>query len=498
MSIFDDYDRFDPYAIAPLFREDHGPGFLPGMRADSSRIRDRVPLSDLKEAAKSWLPDSAPVRETKVRPEKLELVVVTPEEQPVSDLELVTEDTDGNEVKLVTNELGVAVAEVHINGNYWVRFAAPPPVLPKRPELPLFGKDGKPGKIYSQRLPPSAEGFSARTDALTRIVLDRPCVTEVIIDGYAQGSAVLRWGGMRPRIDGTVATTRGALRLALWAARGRTLCVAGHADPAGSDVDNHGLSEARATSVELFARGDLDAWADHAAAHASDLDLQCALVACHTILGLGPVGLEDDEALDAAHKEIRLGAGLADDAPVGRDDWRAIADLYDFDLATFMQTNVAGLAEIRSAIRWTSPGILALGERFPKPEGELLDLVGLPALPHRRASLLVFDDTSLPQAAVDADGESVYDGTYTRTIVPVPGEVLVTIRVDTAKREPISRGRAWVSVGALGAAEHTAHFDGTIRFLTLAGDRIRVLKAFDGDGLGTIVDGGVEDPGGLL
>ena len=486
----------DPYAIAPLFREDHRPGYMPGLRGDPNPRARPMPFADLKDIAKSWLPDPKPAQSTSPKPtlERIEIAIVTPEDQPVADLQLVTDGPDG-EIKLATNALGLAVAEVPIQGRYWIRFAEPPPVLPARPLLPILGK---PGPIYSHRLPPSAEGFLAPTDAPVRVVLDRPAVTEVVIDGYAQGTSVMRWGGMRPRVDGTVATTRGALRQALWLARGRTLCVAGHADPLGSDVDNQGLSEQRAVSVQLYAQGDLDAWADHAAAHASELDLQCALVACHTILGLGPVSLEDDEALDMAHQQIRLGAGLADEAPIGRDDWRAIADLYDFDLATFMQTDIAGLAEIRGTVRWTTPGVVALGERYPKPEGELLDLVGLPALPHRRASLLIFDDTSVPQAAVDAKGDPIYEGTYTRTIVPVPGEVLVSIRVDTPRRDPIAQGRAWIDIGNLGAKEHTAHLDGVIRFMTFAGDRIRVLKAFDADGLGTMVDAGVEDEGGLL
>jgi hypothetical protein len=320
-----------------------------------------------------------------------------------------------------------------------------------------------------------------------RPVEPRHAVTEVVLDGYAQGAAVMRWGGMRARTDGTVATARAALRLALWNGRGKLVAVAGHADPLGQDTDNDALSRERAKSVQLFASGQLDAWAEHALAHASDLDLACALVACHRILGLGPAGIDDAPKLDAALVAMRRGAGRAVDGPVGLEDWVAFGELYEVDLAALMMTDRAGLAEIRGSVSWIDPPVVAMGETQPVELVERVDVVGPVALAHRRCSLLVFGAADEGPAAVGAGGHAVYDGTYLRTTLRVPGEVLVDIVVATPARQAIPGGRAWISCGALGAREHLASDDGHIRFTALLGDEIDVVAACNASGRGALL-----------
>lgn len=424
-------------------------------------------------------PPPTPPRDA-VEPAEIDLRITTSEGVPIA-TQITLVSPGGASISARTSDEGTLVLRVPEHGSYETRFESPP-------KFPAPPPGAKPSGIYSIKVARDAT-FPVATGSPRDVVLVRPAVTEICLDGWAQGSKIMRWGGMRLREGGTVATARGALRLALWLGRGKTLAVAGHADPLGQDADNEALSAERARSVALFAQGDIDAWAEHAAGAATELDLDCALVACHAILGMGAAGIDDVDALDAAHAEIRMLAGISEDSKPGVDDWRAIAEIYDGDLAAFMQTDRAGLADLRRAGTWTDPSSIALGERHPKPLSELVDLASPPVLAHRRASLLVFGPMDAAGSVVASGGDEIYDGTYIRTQVYVPGEVLVQIRVDGPSRDPIARGRAWIDAG-IGASEYTAAADGVIRFMTFAGTRVRVLAAFDANGSGTLVEYG--------
>jgi hypothetical protein len=454
----------------------------PHYHADTARRVE--PPTELRSVV---LPGAEPTRTTAPSTAPLALQFATTDGLPLVGVDLQIR-RGSYTTRLVTDADGCGEIDVPDEGVYDV-ITRPPLRLPPCPEQHADG-----GEIYARKLPRDVETFEVGTGERRRILIARPTVTEVVLDGYAEGHSVMRWGGMRARSDGSVGTARGALRMALWLARGRTMSVVGHADPEGSDAANDELALVRAQSVYYFASGNTDEWAAHAAAYADELDFACAMVACHRILGLGLCGLDDEERLDAAHAAVRASACLADDAPIGVDDWKAISGLYEIDLATLLFTDLAGLAEIRSAITWADPPVVGVGERHPRPLGELVDLVGPPALAHRRASLCVFGSASdTPNLAMDAGGDELYDGTYRRTIVSVPGEVLVDIAVDRPSRDPIARGRAWISVGGIGVHEHTATADGHIRFLTLAGDDVEVVAAFDRHGRGAMVAAGTEN-----
>lgn len=371
--------------------------------------------------------------------------------------------------------------------------------LPARLDLPMAARSGlamdgfvrAPGDLVVARKPTGPLLLMPLDRHHRLVVADEPAVTEIPIDGWAQGSKVMRWGGMRSRSDGTVATTRGALRLALWRGRGRTLAVAGHADALGQDADNEVLSLERARSVQLFAAGELDAWAEHAFAHATKLDLQCALVACHASAGHGSIAVGDDAAMVSALGDLRCHAGLADDeGPVTVNDWRAIADAYDVELARMLTTDLAGLAEIRAAVRWAEPAVLAYGERWPRAAAELEDVDpnAIAALPHRRGALLVFESRDDIQLAL-ANTDAVYDGTFARNVLPIPGEVAVHVEVATVGGARVAHGRAWIDVADLGAAHHVADAHGVVRIVTLRGDPVQVIAAFDAQGHGLLTSG---------
>ncbi len=287
---------------------------------------------------------------------------------------------------------------------------------------------------------------------------------------------------------------------ALWLGRGKTMLVVGHADPLGTDADNEALSAERASSVALFAQGDLENWADHAFEHATDLDWACAMVACARILGLDLPGLDDRKAQGAVRSAVRAagvdGDPLPDDEPPSEDDWRAVAEIYETDLAALLMTDRAGLAEIRAAVRWADPVTIAAGERWPRTEAEQLDpqigLAGPPALMHRRVGLVVLGDMDGPATLPVTDGAALYDGTYSWTVLDPPGEVLVQIQIEDPQRAAIAAAHAWIRVGTLGVFRCTAAADGVVRFPALAGDPIQVVAAFDADGCGTMVSSGVD------
>lgn len=394
---------------------------------------------------------------------------------------------EGLDASATTDQNGEILMSVPADGIYEVEIEDP---------IAMPAVDNRPTKtpIWTRKITRDATGFALQADVHQDVVVIRPAVTEVLLDGWAQGSSVMRWGGTRVRKDKTVGTARGALQVALWSGRGRTMCITGHADPLGSDEDNTTLADARAKSVWLFTSGDLDGWAADAAAHATELDWSCALVAAARIMGMGACALDDGPALAAAISEIRTRYGISHNEVPGVDEWRAIADLYDTDLAELLLVDRAELAATRSTIAWTDPPTLSLGEQFPRPDIELLEqLAGPVALAQRRVGLCIFGPNDTAQLAADRGGKEIYDGTYSRTSIDPPGEVLVEIQIADPKLSPISRGRAWIGVGKLGVFHMTAAADGVIRFPCLRGEQIRVVAAFDEQGLGTMMTAGVKE-----
>lgn len=462
----------------------HWPGRTP-QRGSSDEI---VPLSSLRET------------EPTLEYGWVSIELVDGRGRPFAGFEVTLVHADGRRDRVVLDDVGRHTAR---------RVLLPGPSrieLPPRVELPATA-----AKV------PAMDGFVRRADdivvarrpsgpiELTRldrhyrlVAADVHAVTEIPIDGWAQGSAVMRWGGMRSRNDGTVATTRAALRLALWRGRGRTLAVAGHADALGQDSDNDALSLERARSVQLFAAGKLDVWAEHAFAHANGLDLQCALVACQASAGVGSIALGDDDAMSFALAALRRGAGLAEQGSVTVEDWRAIADVYDVDLARMLATDRAGLAEIRAAVKWAEPPVFALGERWPRPASELTDVdpAAVEALPHRRSSLLVFESTDDVDAAI-ASVDVLYDGTFVRTVLPIPGEVRVRVIAHTTALDGLGAAAIDLEIAELGTRRVHANADGIAIITVLRGDRIRITGGRRADGGGRVLEFGAAELGGF-
>ena len=486
------HDAADPLS---LLAEDSRPWPAYSGEARPQTAQRPQPAADL---AQIHLPQATPVAPvTQAKTALLDLSLRTSDGQPCGGVSLQITNPDGQrEATVTTDPQGRARLDVPDDGDYEV--ALPDPIV-----LPPVPSDTtKTGPVWSRKIVYDETHFMVPTGRRIDIVVVRPAATEVILDGWAQASCVMRWGGTRVRADETVGTARASLAMALWAGRGKTMLVVGHADPLGQDADNTALAGQRATSVVLFAKGDLDGWAAHAFGHATDLDWACALVACARILGMEMPGLTDHKAQDAVHQAVRAngidGEPIPDDAPPSADDWRAVGEIYETDLGALLMTDRAGLAEIRAAIRWSDPETLSVGERWPRSAAEILDpaigLAGPPALMHRRVSLVVLGESDGPMTLPSTDGAALYDGTYARTVVDPPGEVLVEIQIDAAQGDgsqtPIAAGHAWIGVGTLGVFRCVAATDGVVRFPALAGERIQVVAAFDAQGRGTMTTAG--------
>lgn len=438
-------------------------------------------------------PAPAPYRQDapESEPVMLALRLVTDDGAPLADVDLAV--LEGNStIELTTGPDGIAILE-RPEGSHEIRFvtplALPLPPAPADPDPPraraVLLERGRETPFALSTVPAGADPKT--------VVVRRPRCTEVLIDGYAIGSVVMRWGGTRSRLgEGgcpVVGSCRGALRTALWLARGRWALVVGHADPAGSDGANAAVAAARAESVFLYASGDLDGWAEHAAGNADDLDTACAAVACARIVGEPPPGLDDAKAVRRTMDVARAAASV----PPGGDaagDFRAAAALYDLDLARILRLDLAGLASLRSLVRWDLSHV-ELGERFPRPPAELdlASMIGLPyALACRRTAIVVMGD-----ADADAleDDQELYDGTFGRTTIEAPAEWPVRVAVLDERLEPLPRGRAWIGSDT-GVVEHTAGPDGIVAFEALLGERIEVVLAAAPSGDGALIDGGTE------
>lgn len=359
------------------------------------------------------------------------------------------------------------------------------------PPVPLVSRPADPNRPFSmlQRDPGGHVWLNWGDD--DDVIVCRPRVAIVEIAGWPEACSVLPYACSYPTPDGPV-TVRGALRTALLAERGRRHClIAGHADTEGKAADNEALSAARARSVEIFLRGDGEAWAADTFANASVADLQLALQWASMQLDfVSPGGIDGDWGPKTAVslREFRAAVGIDESLPLGTQDWAAFFDLYQQDLARFCLTDGDGLRALRDARVFTEPATCAMGERWPVDAAELDDYA---SAPNRRVSVLLFDCDSLWNADHDPKGDEIYDGTYVQKVIAVPPEVDVSLSVRRQPAfTPLPLARVWLSVGNLGVRELVANEVGVVHFTTLAGDRICVVLVQDPLGGGVVVTQG--------
>ncbi len=303
------------------------------------------------------------------------------------------------------------------------------------------------------------------------LVVPRPRATILGVDGWAEARAVLLFGTMRDTPDGPL-TLRGALRTALADTSGGELHVVGHADTEGKAADNDALALERARSLHLYLTGDRQAWAEHAFAHADVATLQSALawaavtfgIACHP----GDIDGDWGPSTAAALTALRDVAGIDPQQRLGPDDWAAIHELYDRDLAQLLLVDAEGLAAARARLRLAAP--ISMGERWPVEAPELDDHE-CPA--NRRVDLVMCTPGSTPRPETD----EIYDGTFALRHLAVEPEATLRLFVHRPTLAAVADAEVDATIGSLGSRSLVANDDGVVTLTVLRGDVITIRAA---------------------
>jgi hypothetical protein len=224
------------------------------------------------------------------------------------------------------------------------------------------------------------------------------------------------------------------------------LCVMAHAETVGSPEADRTLTTLRAENVELYLKGERDAWAASCEAHCVE-DYQHILAWIAFAHGYGsdpgavgaPLGPSTQRALSAFREAYNhdYGAELPIDGPISTEDWAAFYDLYDESLAKLLGVEVDGLSGKRSAVQFYAPPSLGCGAAWAPQLGEVArsrtaDCVELVFIP----------DASLPDFTADArPGATVYGpgSVVKREHVPLQAELRpLEIKLLDGFREPLA------------------------------------------------------------
>ena len=193
------------------------------------------------------------------------------------------------------------------------------------------------------------------------------------------------------------------------------LCVFGHTDTVGDDVDNLTLSRDRAANVLHVLEGDADAWANQCDQHYEVADFQRVLRWIAYTKGWptdpGVVDNEFGNATRTARTNFRdrmnaeYGTALEQGVEQSIDDWRAYFVLFEEELARIMSGTAEDLARIRSKLELTDPAALGCGEAFP---AEAPGANNLESATNRRVDLVFFDPDEVPDLSAEPAGSTLY------------------------------------------------------------------------------------------
>jgi hypothetical protein len=486
--------------VRELFEEDRQLD-APHVEDLRSRARARDENLDPRDRGRAVVPAKPPATaRTRPIPEHalptthlLSLVLVSEEGKPLGDVSLRIVLPDTREVDARSDSDGrISIENLPFAG-------AAVLTLAHLIRLPAFEPGETPNALDGIRISRDREApFELSTNRNHVVVVERPRVDMVELSGcFEEARSVLVFGRARST-EGEATSVRAVLRTALLLAQGRTLCVAGHTDTRGTGHDNEVLAASRAESVQLYLAGNRDPWAAHAAANATVADLQTALIWAASTFGIachpGPVDNDWGEQTAEGLNGFRDHVGISREQPLGADDWAAVFDLYERDLAAILLTDPAQVSTLRRGVKRTQPPWIAYGERWPIESAGVDDKVG-PR--NRRVDILVFDEAHLPRlASHDPKGDEVYDGTYRVSPQVAAVEAPVELRVvRSGTLSPLSGGRARVGVGTLGVRTFVADAAGIVRFVALHGDRIVVVAAEDSSGAGMQVGHGFIEAG---
>lgn len=302
------------------------------------------------------------------------------------------------------------------------------------------------------------------------LIVTRPRATVVSLDGWWEGQSVMIFQNTRKVDEETVVTVRGILRTALVSTRGGEVHIVGHTDTEGQASDNEALALERARSVHFFLSGKRQEWSDHAFANANVATLQAALSwaakATDVPCDPGPVDGDWGPATALGLSGLREHAGIPQDQPLGADDWAAIYDLFDEDLAKFMVTSREGLMQMRNRLPLIEP--VTKGERFPVDAPEL-DEHESPA--NRRVDVVLCAKGAIPEP----ESEEIYDGTFVLEHLAVAPEVTIRIRIVNTGLTFMGFGILSARLGRLGQRFLVADPTGLVEVTVLEDDFIEIM-----------------------
>jgi len=303
------------------------------------------------------------------------------------------------------------------------------------------------------------------------VVVTRDRAELVSLDGWHEGGAVLIFGTARTQDDHAV-TVRAILRTAISRRKpSGMLLVLGHADTKGKKADNAELAKQRATSVLLYLAGARADWAAHAFDNAAVADLQAALAwAATTGIACDPGPVDDDwgPTTAAGLSGLREHAGIDHSAQLGPNDWAAIYDLYDAELARLLYCDATALAQIKASLTLVGD---SYGEQWPavapNKNGYLC-----PA--NRRVDLVWCELHGEPLESF----EEIYDGTYDVVALEVPPEASMRIHCVNADLTPLVSAILGVRVAGIDAAM-LADETGLVEFTAMCGDAVEITSCTD-------------------
>ena len=182
--------------------------------------------------------------------------------------------------------------------------------------------------------------------------------------------------------------------------------VAGHTDTVGSPSYNLGLSQLRADNTRAALVGNRDEWVKTALVKNVAADAQRILRFVALTLGWdcdpGPVDNEQGPRTRAGVKGFQrryndeLRRAIDVDGVVGKETWGAFFDVYMLELATLLELDDAGLANLQKGIKFVDSAHAAVGcgENHPI---EAASKDEFRSATNRRVEVLFFDPGHLPR-----------------------------------------------------------------------------------------------------
>lgn len=206
------------------------------------------------------------------------------------------------------------------------------------------------------------------------------------------------------------------------------LLLCGHTDTSGDDSYNFKLSDLRAEAVYALLVNDRKTWIDIVKSkhNVSDYQSLCYYFSKFYAWSCDPGDIDNNhgqsttDALRVLQTESNalFGNGIAEDGKIGPQTWGAIFDLYQYDLAEIMETDVEELQQARGSLRWVDDSTpwIGCGERFPIDEP---DRNNFRSAENRRLEFLFFHQQFLPVLTEHKSGGSMRKSSAQRFHSPI-------------------------------------------------------------------------------